>query len=131
MSHEQEQDDYNASYKDRVSGPGFESVVIQPNLAGEEWERAAERTTDRLSEAQQSQQAVVVAQQAVVVARQRFYVRTVGDLLTALANTCESANDTVTATTPHGTYTFEIANVHQGGAGVVLALREIPAKETK
>jgi hypothetical protein len=124
MSYEQGQDEYNASYKDQVSGPGFESEVIQPNLAGEEWERATARMLDRLSEAQQSRQAVAVA-------LQRFYVRTVGDLLTVLANTCESANDTVVATTPHGTYTFEIANVHQGGAGVVLALREIPAKETK
>lgn len=71
----------------------------------------------------------VYAQQAREQAqpRFRFYVRTVGDLLTALADTCESSNDTVVARTPQGTYTFEIALVHNaGGAGVVLSLREKP-----
>ena len=54
-------------------------------------------------------------------------IRTVGDLLGALASICENAADDVVARTPHGTYTFEVANVHRGPwGGVVLDLREIP-----
>lgn len=36
----------------------------------------------------------------------------------------------VVATTPHGTYTFEIVSVKESDGRVVLALREIPTKET-
>jgi hypothetical protein len=49
----------------------------------------------------------------------------VSHLIRDLDENCVTVLDQVVATTPHGTYTFEIADVRGGDGCVVLDLREI------